>query len=96
MSGEQVEHFLARLYTDEGLRERFLREPEQVALAAGLGVEDAKGMGLIDKVGLQMAAQSFAKKRGARGRYAGGAGTAKARQWWQWLRQFYARWQIRR
>jgi hypothetical protein len=59
MSGAQVEHFLARLYTDEGLRERFLLEPEQVALAAGLGVEDAKGMGLIDKVGLQICQEAW-------------------------------------
>lgn len=87
MSGEQLEHFLARLHTDEGLREQFLLEPERVALAAGLGVEDAKGMADIDRVGLQMAAQSFARKRGGR------AGVAKAGRWWR-LWRLCVRWKI--
>lgn len=91
MSGEQVEHFLACLYTDDSLRVRFLLEPEKVALAAGLGAEDAAAMGLIDMAGLQMAARSFASKRAGRRRGAGGASTAG--RWWQWL---CARWEIMR
>ena len=90
MSSKQVEHFLACLYTDENLRERFLLEPERVALAAGLGLVDAKGMPNIDKVGLRMAAQSFAKKRGGR------ASTAKAGRWWQRLWRLCVRWKIGR
>ena len=91
MSGEQVEHFLACLYTDDSLRARFLLEPERVALAAGLGAEDAAGMRLIDMTGLQMAARSFASKREGRRRVAESASTATG--WWQWL---CPRWKIRR
>jgi hypothetical protein len=84
VSGKQVEHFLACLYTGASLRARFLLKPERVALAAGLGAAGAAGMGLVDMVGLQMAARSFASKHegrrqvgeGTSMRHVGGSGFA--------------------
>jgi hypothetical protein len=66
MSSPALETFLARLYTDAALRSRFLRQPVQEARRAGLSHEDALALCGIDRVGLQMAAHSYACKRAGR------------------------------
>jgi len=63
----RLERFLARLYTDPDLRAAFLGDPRATALAAGLSPEDADALGRIDRVGLELAADSFARKRARRG-----------------------------
>jgi hypothetical protein len=77
MSTAGVEHFLARLYTDATLRDRFLADP-----AATMSAEDAPltpgerdALVLIDRDGLQLAARSFAAKRERRR-------DAPKRRWW--------------
>ena len=74
MSSPRLEGFLARLYTDQALLEAFLREPETVALGAGLTDSDAVALSTIDRDGLVMAARSFRIKRQA----------ARPRRW-PWL-----------
>jgi hypothetical protein len=61
------EAFLARLYTDHETRARFLEDPEAEAGRAGLGEAEATALLGIDRVGLELAARSFEKKRAARG-----------------------------
>jgi hypothetical protein len=68
MSAAQLEIFLARLYTDAALRERFLAQPEAVAHDAGLAREEIAALAAIDRTGLQMAAASFARKREVHGK----------------------------
>lgn len=63
MSAISLEIYLARLYTDEALRSRFLAEPERVAREAGLSPADVAALVNIDRAGLQMAADSYAWKR---------------------------------
>lgn len=58
-----LEAFLARLYTDAELRERFLADPEGEARRAGLDDDAASRLAQIDRVGLELAAASFAAKR---------------------------------
>ena len=65
------ETFLARLYTDPGTRARFLLDPAAVARAAGLKLEECAALSRIDRAGLELAAQSFERKR-ARKRRLGG------------------------
>ena len=63
MSARGVEAFLARLYSDAALRERFLQN-EKIAMA-DLPLTEIEQAALlqIDRVGLQMAAVSYANKR---------------------------------
>ena len=68
MTGPLFEIVLARLYTDAGFRERFLAAPLQVALGEGLSEEEARAMAGVDRVGLELAAHSFEKKRAGRGK----------------------------
>ena len=63
MSSPALEAFLALLYTDAVVRERFLLAPEAEARKAGLSAADAAALGQIDRAGLQMAASSYARKR---------------------------------
>jgi hypothetical protein len=63
MSSPQLEEFLARLYTDEVLREQFIRNPELITSEAILSPEEVSAMRNIDLAGLQMAAASYANKR---------------------------------
>jgi len=58
-----IEAFLARLYTDEALRQAFLDGPRATALAAGLAPADAAALERIDRDGLALAAASFERKR---------------------------------
>ena len=74
---ERVERFLARLYTDDALRTRFLAAPLAEARLAGFAPDDAQRIARIDRVGLQLAAASFAHKRSLRTRNAKDAKSAK-------------------
>ena len=68
MSSPALEAFLALLYTDPVVRERFLHDPAGEAALAGLGAEDVLALREIDRIGLRMASASYARKREARGR----------------------------
>lgn len=61
-----VQHYLARLYTDAALRARFLAQPYEEARAAGFDEERARELARIDPKGLTLAAKSFARKRNRR------------------------------
>lgn len=63
-----VQHFLARLYTDDALRERFVADRAGVARELGFDEEQARRLALIDVEVLNIAARSFAKKRAAKHR----------------------------
>lgn len=62
----RVEAFLARLYTDAGARAAFAADPRGEALRAGLDPADADALAAIDALGLELAADSFARKRAGR------------------------------
>ncbi len=62
-TGAAFEAFLARIYVDGAAREEFLLDPRGVARRAGLSEEEAEALEGIDRVGLDMAAGSFARKR---------------------------------
>ena len=57
------ESFLARLYVERPARERFLADPHGEAAAAGLTADEIAAAVGIDRVGLELAAASFAHKR---------------------------------
>ena len=59
------EQLLAALYTDDLFRERFMRDPRETALSAGLSDDDARELARMDMESLRLAARSFAKKRAA-------------------------------
>ncbi len=63
MSARDLEAFLARLYVDAAARARFAADPQAEAQRAGLSEEECASLKTIDWVGLEMAAQSFARKR---------------------------------
>lgn len=63
MNSSRFEAFLAHLYVEDDLRERFLAEPLAVALAAGLNAQEAAALAAIDREGLCAAAESLAAKR---------------------------------
>ncbi len=63
MSAVGLEAYLAKLYTDIDAREAFFADPERAAREAGISGVDAAALQLIDKVGLRMAAASYAHKR---------------------------------
>jgi hypothetical protein len=58
-----LEQFLARIYVDPVARARFLASPREEAERAGLTKEQCRSLETIDRVGLEMAARSFAHKR---------------------------------
>jgi hypothetical protein len=63
MSSPQFEAFLARIYTDEKARERFLAHPRDEAARAGLTETEIASLEQIDRLGLELAAQSLNGKR---------------------------------
>ena len=80
MSSPALETYLARLYTDDAVREAFLLAPHAQALLHGLSPQEAEAMAAMDRIGLQMAAASYRAKRAAHG------GRAKpAQRWWRRL-----------
>jgi hypothetical protein len=63
MSAQRFEAFLAKLYVDEQARQRFLSNPRAEATKARLTEQDFTALEIIDLVGLELAADSYAKKR---------------------------------
>ncbi len=63
MSSPAFEACLAKLYTDPVARKAFLADPVGTAREFGLTEANANALRNIDKVGLHMAAASFAHKR---------------------------------
>ena len=63
----RFEHFLARLYVDPRARKQFLADPRGEAAAAGLAADEIAAAVGIDRVGLELAAASFAHKKRQRG-----------------------------
>jgi hypothetical protein len=66
MSTRALEAFLARLYTDAEVRREFLADPRGTAVRAQLEPAQIDALVAIDRVGLELAAASFEKKRAAR------------------------------
>jgi hypothetical protein len=65
MSAQKLEDFLARLYVDDQARARFLADPSREVSNAGLTASDCAALENIDLIGLELAAESFARKRAA-------------------------------
>lgn len=63
MTTPRFEAFLARLYTDESFRNRFLQNGQEAAGEFGLGKAEIEDLESIDLTGLELAAESFARKR---------------------------------
>lgn len=63
MTVSKLEAFLARIYVDAKARERFLSDPSAEALNAGLSREEIEAVAQIDRVGLELLADSLERKR---------------------------------
>jgi len=74
--GIRLEGLLARVYTDDLARARFIAAPVQEAIAAGVSPEVAQSIRRIDEAGLRLAAATFAHKRRGQGDQAKKAITA--------------------
>ena len=68
MSTPRFEAFLAALYVDAALRGRFLADARATAAGAGLTASEIEAVMRIDATGLELAAWSYAGKRGAQTR----------------------------
>lgn len=64
-SSPQLETLLARIYTDDVACAAFLSDPREFARSHGLPSREARALASIDRLGLGMAARSFARKREA-------------------------------
>jgi uncharacterized protein (UPF0276 family) len=62
--GPVFEAYLARLYVDAHARSRFLSDPLAESRRAGLESADCDQLAALDVTGLELAAESFARKRG--------------------------------
>ncbi len=63
MNSPALERFLAKIYVDAEARVRFLAAPYDEAARAGLQEDQCRLLERIDRVGLEMAARSFGRKR---------------------------------
>jgi hypothetical protein len=63
MTTPRFERFLASLYVDDDLRQRFVMDPRACAHGAGLTPEEIDALANIDRTGLELAARSYAGKR---------------------------------
>lgn len=81
-----LETVLARLYVDAEARARFLADPWAESQRHGLSPEDADALARIDRVGLVMAANSYAAKR-AHHRRTKPTFTDLFRRFWRGLRK---------
>lgn len=63
MSSQRLEAFLALLYTDETARKRFLADPRGEAARAGLTESQIASLEQIDRIGLELSAQSLTGKK---------------------------------
>lgn len=75
MSAQALEAFLARLYTDESLRSRFIADAATVIADTDLAPTDRAALLAIDSNGLVLAARSYAHKRSRR--------SFTPRSWWR-------------
>jgi hypothetical protein len=66
MSAPRLEAFLAKIYVDEAARSRFLADPRGEAAKAGLTAQEIEAVARIDRVGLELLAQSLERKRSKR------------------------------
>lgn len=66
MSTLRFERFLARLYTDADLLQRFLADPMHTAARHGLDETERSWLSDIDRAGLVFANESFGRKRASR------------------------------
>ena len=82
MSATNFEAFLARIYVDPEVQARFLADPHGEAQKAGLTEEECEALANIDRVGLELAAKSFARKRTMRELHPGKG------SWVKYWRQF--------
>jgi uncharacterized protein (UPF0276 family) len=64
----RIEALLARLYTDAAARDRWLADPDGESRQAGLDDAACAAMRALDRPGLELAADSFTRKRLARER----------------------------
>jgi hypothetical protein len=67
MSATTFEAFLAKLYVDEGVRSKFLADPQGEAKRAGLTSREIEAVVKIDRVGLQLFSASLKRKRHRQG-----------------------------
>jgi hypothetical protein len=70
----EFEAFLARLYTDAQVRQRFLADPRGEAQRHSMTDEECAALERIDRTGLEMSARSFAHKRAIK---------ESRRSWWR-------------
>ena len=63
MSTADVETFLARLYTDDDLRSRFLRSPHEVLSRENFNAQQCAALAAIDPSELILASDSYRQKR---------------------------------
>lgn len=67
MSATRFEAFLARIYVDQNARVAFLDDPRGAAAKAGLTTAEVEELNKIDRIGLELMANSLAHKRRRRG-----------------------------
>jgi hypothetical protein len=63
MTSPRFEALLAKIYTDEAARSRFLADPATYGRAAGLNEAECAALQAIDQTGLEMTANSLARKK---------------------------------
>jgi hypothetical protein len=63
MTTPRFERFLASLYAEDGLRQRFVADARATAAAEGLALHEIEALANIDLTGLELAARSYAAKR---------------------------------
>ena len=63
MSASGFEAFLAKIYVDESARAKFLADPRGESVKAGLTEQEVEAVERIDRVGLDLLAQSLKQKR---------------------------------
>lgn len=85
MDDARLEAFLARLYSDATILQRFLDQPIQVAREAGLSEPQVAAVTAIDRNDLRLAAGGF-RAKGARAMAASHGATVRGRwrRWWRW------------
>ena len=71
MSSKDLELFLTELYLDANTRVAFLENPRREAQKKGLSEVDCSTLEKIDRVGLELAAESFKRKREQKGKFPG-------------------------
>ena len=62
MSSPRFEAFLAKIYTDEKARKKFLADPRAEALRAGLSESEVDAMEQIDRIGLELTVRSLRRR----------------------------------